>query len=85
MKNSNELQLQRRHFLKASAAFGGASILGAMPFRAFAQATSLAPADRCFVFVYFSGGWDVLLSPLLRFVDGANRPNKTYVRRRRME
>ena len=33
-----------------------------MPFRAFAQATDLAPADRCFVFVYFSGGWDQLLA-----------------------
>ncbi len=58
----NELQLNRRHFLKASAAFGGASLLGALPFRAFAQAANLAPADRCFVFIYFSGGWDVLLS-----------------------
>ncbi len=35
---------------------------GASPFRAFAQATNLAPPDRCFVFVYFSGGWDQLLA-----------------------
>jgi uncharacterized protein (DUF1501 family) len=58
----DQLQMERRHFLKATAAFGGASILGAMPFGAFAQAANLAPADRCFVFLYFSGGWDVLLS-----------------------
>lgn len=54
--------LNRRHFLKAAAAFGGGSLLGALPFRAFAQAANLAPANRCFVFLYFSGGWDVLLS-----------------------
>jgi anaerobic selenocysteine-containing dehydrogenase len=60
MKKNTELQ--RRTFLKAAAGFGGASILGGMPFNAFAQATALAPADRCFVFCYFGGGWDVLLS-----------------------
>ncbi len=54
--------LHRRSFLKAAAGFGGSLMLGTMPFRAFAQATNLAPADRCFVFAYFSGGWDVLLS-----------------------
>src|SRR3954462_5816539 len=54
--------LHRRSFLKAAAGFGGSMMLGAIPFRAFAQATNLAPADRCFVFAYFSGGWDVLLS-----------------------
>ncbi len=58
----DQLQMERRNFLKASAAFGGASLLGTLPFRAFAQAANLAPADRCFVFLYFSGGWDVLLS-----------------------
>ena len=58
----DQLQMERRNFLKAGAAFGGASILGALPFRAFAQAANLAPADRCFVFLYFSGGWDVMLS-----------------------
>lgn len=54
--------LHRRSFLKAAGAFGGSLVMGAVPFRAFAQATNLAPADRCFVFAYFSGGWDVLLS-----------------------
>jgi len=54
--------LHRRTFLKAAAGFGGSLMLGAVPFKAFAQATNLAPADRCFVFAYFSGGWDVLLS-----------------------
>ena len=54
-------QLHRRHFLKAAAGFAGASVLGATPFRALAQATTFAPADRCFVFIYFGGGWDVLL------------------------
>ena len=54
--------LHRRTFMKAAAGFGGSMMLGAIPFKAFAQATNLAPADRCFVFAYFSGGWDVLLS-----------------------
>lgn len=36
-------------------------LLGVTPFRAFAQATDMAPAGRCFVFAYFQGGWDVLL------------------------
>ena len=53
--------LTRRHFLRAASAFAGASLLGVAPFRAIAQATTLAPASRCFVFVYFGGGWDVLL------------------------
>jgi hypothetical protein len=56
------LELNRRHFLQAAAGFAGTSLLGATPFKAFAQATDFAPPDRCFVFVYFSGGWDVLLS-----------------------
>jgi hypothetical protein len=47
--------------MKAAASFAGTSLLGVTPFRAFAQATTLAPADRCFVFLYFSGGYDVLL------------------------
>lgn len=53
--------LNRRHFLKAAAGFAGASLLGSTPFKAFAQAASFAPPDRCFVFLYFGGGWDVLL------------------------
>lgn len=52
----------RRTFLKAAAGFMGSTLLGGLPFRAFAQAAELAPADRCFVFVYFSGGWDQLLA-----------------------
>jgi uncharacterized protein (DUF1501 family) len=54
--------LHRRTFMKAAAGFGGSLLLGTVPFRAFAQAATLAPADRCFVFAYFQGGWDVLLS-----------------------
>lgn len=54
--------LPRRSFMKAAAGFAGASIFGGMPFRAFAQSAGLAPEDHCFVFAYFNGGWDVLLS-----------------------
>ncbi len=53
--------LTRRNFLRAASGFAGASLLGVTPFRAFAQATVLAPPSRCFVFLYFNGGWDVLL------------------------
>lgn len=53
---------ERRTFLKAAAGFMGSTLLGGVPFRAFAQATDLAPPDRCFVFVYFAGGWDQLLA-----------------------
>lgn len=52
----------RRQLLKAAAGFAGTTLLGGLSFRAFAQAAQLAPADRCFVFVYFSGGWDQLLA-----------------------
>jgi len=52
----------RRTFLKAAAGFGGSLLLGSLPFRAFADATQLAPAGRCFVFAYFQGGWDQLLA-----------------------
>jgi uncharacterized protein (DUF1501 family) len=61
-KTDDTFRPQRRNLLKAAAGFAGASLLGGLPFRAFAQATDLAPADRCFVFVYFSGGWDQLLA-----------------------
>lgn len=54
--------LNRRTLLKAASGFGGSLLLGGLPFRAFAQATGLAPADRCFVFAYFEGGWDQLLA-----------------------
>lgn len=56
------LALPRRTFLKAATGFAGASLFGGLSFKAFADAASLAPADHCFVFAYFSGGWDVLLS-----------------------
>lgn len=54
--------LARRSLLKAAAGFTGANLFGGLSFKAFAQATALAPADHCFVFAYFFGGWDVLLS-----------------------
>lgn len=55
--------LQRRTFLKAASAFAGTTMFGGISFKAFAQqAQALAPADHCFVFLYFSGGWDVLLN-----------------------
>jgi uncharacterized protein (DUF1501 family) len=54
--------LSRRTMMKAAAGFGGASLLGGLSFKAFADTAALAPPDRCFVFAYFSGGWDVLLS-----------------------
>ncbi|HEX5753656.1 MAG TPA: DUF1501 domain-containing protein [Archangium sp.] len=62
MKKNEPTPTSRRTLLKAGAGFLGASLLGGMPFRTFAQAASLKPADRCFVFVYFSGGWDQLLA-----------------------
>jgi uncharacterized protein (DUF1501 family) len=62
MKKNDPTPTSRRTLLKAGAGFLGASLLGGMPFRTFAQAASLKPADRCFVFVYFSGGWDQLLA-----------------------
>ncbi|HEX8437648.1 DUF1501 domain-containing protein [Archangium sp.] len=62
MKKNPPTPSSRRTFLKAAAGFMGTSLLGGLPFRAFAQAAALKPADRCFVFVYFSGGWDQLLA-----------------------
>jgi uncharacterized protein (DUF1501 family) len=61
-KNPNLPSPERRGFLKAAAGFMGASLLGGVPFRAFAQQAVLSAPDRCFVFVYFSGGWDQLLA-----------------------
>ena len=61
-KNPSSPNLHRRSLLKAAAGFAGATLFGGVPFRAFAQAANLAPPDRCFVFVYFSGGWDQLLA-----------------------
>lgn len=55
--------MQRRTFMKAASAFAGSTMFGGISFKAFAQqAQALAPADHCFVFLYFSGGWDVLLN-----------------------
>jgi uncharacterized protein (DUF1501 family) len=62
MKKNPETSAGRRTFLKAGAGFLGASLFGGIPFRSFAAATDPKPADRCFVFVYFSGGWDQLLA-----------------------
>ncbi|MET0387060.1 MAG: DUF1501 domain-containing protein [Polyangiales bacterium] len=75
------IETTRRHFLKAAAGFAGSSLLGVTPFRAFADATTLAPADRCFVFLYFSGGFDVLLSldPRDPDVFTAERVNETRI------
>ena len=62
MKKHSE-SLRRRTFLKAASAFAGSSLFGGVSFKAFAQqAQGLAPADHCFVFAYFSGGWDALLN-----------------------
>ena len=62
MKKNHDICPERRTFLKAATGFMGATLLGGLPFRAFAQASNLAPPDRCFVFVYFAGGWDQLLA-----------------------
>jgi uncharacterized protein (DUF1501 family) len=52
----------RRSFIKAAAGFAGSTLLGVMPFRAFAQQAGLTAAGRNFIFVYFQGGWDQLLA-----------------------
>ncbi|MFO0593728.1 MAG: DUF1501 domain-containing protein [Myxococcaceae bacterium] len=62
MKKTLSNPLHRRSFMKAAAGFAGTTLFGGITFKAFAQAMSLAPADHCFVFAYFNGGWDVLLS-----------------------
>ncbi|HLM44925.1 MAG TPA: DUF1501 domain-containing protein [Myxococcaceae bacterium] len=62
MKKNPDTSPERRSFLKAAAGFMGATLLGGLPLRAFAQSASLAPPERCFVFVYFAGGWDQLLA-----------------------
>ncbi|MET0403847.1 MAG: DUF1501 domain-containing protein [Cystobacter sp.] len=62
MKKNHDTSSGRRTFLKAAAGFMGSTLFGGVPFRAFAQATELKAAERCFVFVYFSGGWDQLLA-----------------------
>lgn len=63
MKKNPELQhLGRRTFLKAAAGFAGSMLFGGVSFKAFAQQAGLAPSNRCFIFAYFQGGWDQLLS-----------------------
>ncbi|OJH37227.1 DUF1501 domain-containing protein [Cystobacter ferrugineus] len=62
MKKNHDTSAGRRTFLKAAAGFMGTTLFGSTPFRAFAQSTALKPSDRCFVFVYFDGGWDQLLA-----------------------
>jgi hypothetical protein len=58
-----DLSLNRRTFMKAASGFAGTAMFGGISFKAFAQqAQALAPADHCFVFAYFGGGWDVLLN-----------------------
>ena len=51
----------RRSFLKLGTGFAGSTLLGVLPFQAFAQ-QALTAANRNFIFVYFSGGWDQLLA-----------------------
>src|SRR5690242_21429667 len=62
MKKNHDTSAGRRTFLKAAAGFMGTTLFGSTPFRAFAQSTALKPSERCFVFVYFDGGWDQLLA-----------------------
>ena len=62
MKKNDQIPTSRRTLLKAAAGVMGTTLFGGLPFRSFAQAAALKPADRCFVFVYFSGGWDQLLA-----------------------
>lgn len=53
----------RRRFLKSLACLGGASAFAPTWLSSFAQAAQPAGAPpRYFVFAYFSGAWDVLLS-----------------------
>ncbi|MGA9521053.1 MAG: DUF1501 domain-containing protein [Myxococcaceae bacterium] len=61
MKKDRGFNSERRTFMRAAAGFAGATVFGGLPFRAFAQATEAAK-DRCFIFVYFNGGWDQLLA-----------------------
>lgn len=59
MSNSHS----RRSFLKLLMMGGGAAAIGGLnPLIQLAQAESSSQPPRYFVFVYFSGGWDILLS-----------------------
>jgi uncharacterized protein (DUF1501 family) len=62
MNDPGPVSLGRRSLLRAAASFAGASLLGGIPLRAFAQAAQLKPVDRAFIFVYLRGGWDQLLA-----------------------
>jgi hypothetical protein len=65
-KDHDDGACTRRRFIKAGSAFTGTTMLGGagagLTFGKFAQAAELAPANRCFVFLYFGGGWDQLLA-----------------------
>ncbi|HEY8207529.1 MAG TPA: DUF1501 domain-containing protein [Myxococcaceae bacterium] len=71
----------RRSFIKAAAGFAGSTLLGVMPFRAFAQTAGLTAAGRNFIFVYFQGGWDQLLAfdPKDPTVFTADRVAETHI------
>ena len=71
----------RRSFIKAAAGFAGSSLLGVMPFKAFAQQAGLTAAGRNFIFVYFQGGWDQLLAfdPKDPTVFTADRVAETHI------
>src|ERR1700753_908947 len=73
--------LTRRSFMKAAAGFAGASVPGVTPFPALADVASLQAPDRLFVFLYFSGGFDVLLGldPRDPNVFTAERVNETRI------
>ncbi len=56
-------KLSRRHLLRSSALLGGGAVLGGLPvLERLARANGPERPDLYYVFAYFSGGWDVLLS-----------------------
>ncbi|HVE85632.1 MAG TPA: DUF1501 domain-containing protein [Myxococcales bacterium] len=70
----------RRSLLRAAAGFAGTTLLGVVPFKAFAQ-SALAATNRSFIFVYFQGGWDQLLAfdPRDPTVFTADRVPETHI------
>jgi len=73
----------RRSFIKGAAGFAGSTLLGVMPFKAFAQQAQagLTAAGRNFIFVYFQGGWDQILAfdPKDPTVFTADRVAETHI------